>query len=261
MELCFCTLYSGSSGNASFISANGTAILVDAGVSLAAIQRALLSLSYSAAQVSALLITHEHIDHIKSAGVLSRKFDIPVYANARTWAAMEDKIGPLPLKNVRVFNTGQDFYIKDLGVYSFAIPHDAAEPVGYCFYCRGGKVCMMTDLGRVTDKTLSAAENSDVVLIESNHDVGMLKNGRYPAALKKRILGNRGHLSNEAAGEALLKLAGRGVRRAVLGHLSQDNNTEELALDTVRARLKAGGAEVDVTVAGRTSMSSMFKIV
>lgn len=237
-------------------------MLVDAGVAARGIQQALLTLSASPAMINALLITHEHIDHIKSAGVLSRKYNIPIYANAATWSAMEGQIGPVHPKNMRVFNTGQDFYIKDIGIYSFPTPHDAAEPVGYCFFYKGKKICMMTDLGRVTQKALNAAERSDIVLIESNHDVEMLKNGKYPYALKKRILGAKGHLSNQDAGNALLRLANQGVKRAVLGHLSGENNTEELAFKTVKSVLKNNSfGDISITVASRTSISPLFKIV
>ncbi|MGI6168684.1 MAG: MBL fold metallo-hydrolase [Christensenellales bacterium] len=250
----FCPLFSGSSGNASYIAAGDTALLLDAGMSARMIVSALKQIGADPSGLKGILVTHEHTDHSKGVGTLSRKFDIPVYANAKTFEAMEKKIGPIAGKNIRIFNTNQDFYIRDIGVYPCEIPHDAADPVGFCFYAGGHKVSVMTDLGYVTGKVFDAAARSDVLMLEANHDVEMLQNGPYPGYLKKRILGRRGHLSNELAGKTLAAFCKAGVGRIFLGHLSEKNNTEQLAYQTVASILHQQGIrdELTIKVARRT---------
>jgi phosphoribosyl 1,2-cyclic phosphodiesterase len=250
----FCPLFSGSSGNASFIASGDTALLLDAGMSARSIVSALEQIGVEPALLKGILVTHEHTDHIKGVGALSRKFDLPVYANAATFGAMESKIGPIAGKNIRIFNTNQDFYIRDIGVYPCEIPHDAAEPVGFCFYAAGKKISVMTDLGYVSAKVFDAAGRSDVLMLEANHDIDMLQKGPYPQHLKKRILGRRGHLSNEVAGKTLAAFCAAGVGQVFLGHLSEKNNTEQLAYQTVTDILHRQGIreEMTIRIAGRS---------
>lgn len=259
----FSPLYSSSSGNCSVISAGKTKVLVDAGLTGKAIDSALADVGLSPSELDAILVTHEHADHIKSVGVLSRRYNLPVYANEGTWKAMADQIGGISFGNVRAFITGQDFYIGDLNVTPFPISHDAAEPVGYSFFNRGASLVYMTDTGCVTEALSERAASADLLFIEANHDVEMLKHGPYPYPLKKRILSDKGHLSNEACGALLKKLYTRGVRRAILAHLSRENNTETIAYGTVRqALVDEGIAEKDyfIAVAHRDRVTGIFEL-
>ena len=260
-QMLFCPMYSGSSGNVSYLEAGGARVLVDAGLTGCCILKGLERIGVAPKDLDAILITHEHADHIKGAGVLARKLGVPIYANAGTWAAMEPLIGGVHLSQVRVFETGRDFYIRSLNVIPFSIHHDAQEPVGFSFQANGKKVSTMTDTGHVDQRLLRALSGSDLVLIEANHDVDMLRAGRYPYPLKRRILSNQGHLSNEASAEALIKLYAQGVRNAILGHLSHENNTEEICLSTVRARLRQEcipDGDFCLAVAHRDRIEGMF---
>ncbi|NLD45769.1 MAG: MBL fold metallo-hydrolase [Clostridiaceae bacterium] len=229
----FCSLFSGSSGNSLFVSAGRTKLLIDNGLSGKRIIEALISIGETPSDLSAILVSHEHSDHIRGVGVLSRKFDIPVYANERTWEGMERLIGPVNIKNKMYFNTGREFEIGNIFVKAFPIPHDANEPVGFNFFVGNKKVTSATDIGHMNKGLLSNFEGSDLLLIEANHDVEMLKVGPYPWALKKRIMGDNGHLCNEMAGKVVAYLAGKGTKHFLLGHLSKENNFPELAYQTV----------------------------
>ncbi len=259
----FSPLYSGSSGNCSVVSAGRTNVLVDAGMTGRAIETALREVSLDPTKISAIVVTHEHADHIKGIGVLSRRYNIPVYANEATWRAMDPVIGGIAMKNVRTFVTGQNFYIGDLDLTPIPLSHDAAEPVGYVFSEKAKKLVYMTDTGRVSEALRSAAADADLLFLESNHDVEMLRTGPYPYPLKKRILSDKGHLSNDAAAEFVLKLYPTGVRRVILAHLSGENNTESTAYGAVRGALSESGvAEKDcfLTVAHRDRVTGIFDI-
>lgn len=264
MELRFCPLFSGSSGNALYLGCENTHILIDAGMSGAKITAEMERAGLSPADLSAILITHEHSDHIAGAGILSRRYGLPIYANEATWEAMRDKLGNIPDKNVRTFETGSGFHIGELEITPFATPHDAAEPVGYSFYAGRNKLSIATDLGNVRESWLKHVEESDLVLLEANHDVDMLKAGRYPYELKRRILGAKGHLSNDAAGQAAVELVRRGVRSIVLGHLSGENNFPELAYQSVCCMLESEdilpGRDVSVSVASRDGNSGLYVV-
>jgi phosphoribosyl 1,2-cyclic phosphodiesterase len=229
----FCSLFSGSSGNAIFLGTDKTKILIDAGVSGKRIIEALVSIGEKPSELSAVLVSHEHSDHIKGAGIISRRLDIPIYANEGTWEEIEGQIGPVSLKNKRYFNTGADFEINGICIKSFPIPHDAQEPVGFSFFAENRKVTVSTDIGHMSEELLDCMEMSDLLLLESNHDLEMLRVGRYPWWLKKRIMGDSGHLSNEVAGETVAYMAEKGTRKFLLGHLSKENNFPELAYQTV----------------------------
>lgn len=229
----FCSLYSGSSGNCLFLSAGRTKLLIDAGLSAKRIIEALASIGEKPSELSAILISHEHSDHIKGAGILSRKLGIPVYANEKTWAALKGMIGPVSEQNTAYFNTGAEFEIGEVTVRTFPTPHDAAESVGFNFFSEDKKVTVATDIGHMSVKLLKCLEDSDLLLLESNHDVQMLRVGPYPWQLKKRIEGDNGHLSNEMAGKVIAYMAERGSNKFLLGHLSRENNFPELAYQTV----------------------------
>lgn len=233
MEMTFCPLYSGSSGNCLYVEYGETRVLVDAGKSGKAIAEALAYIGVQPEKLSGILITHEHNDHIQGAGVLSRRYHLPVYATAGTWEAMSGKLGLMPGELRRVFDKTQDFYVGQLGVAPFAIPHDAADPVGFRLWGGQASVATATDLGYFSATVRDAVSGSDLVLLESNHDPDLLRqNPHYSAALKRRILGRYGHLSNQACAEALVQLAATGVKNVILGHLSGENNRPELALST-----------------------------
>ncbi len=231
----FCSLFSGSSGNCQFIGTDETNILVDAGLSGKKIQEALKKIDEDPASIKGIFITHEHTDHIQSAGILSRRFNIPIYANAKTWSAMESCIGNVKEENIKVFTDCVE--IGDVFVQAFDVSHDAAAPVGYSIFNKNKKISLLTDTGCVTDTIRENIKNSDLYLIESNHDEDMVLIGSYPWPLKKRVLGNFGHMSNELAGEVISKILTKGSEIVLLGHLSNENNFPELAFKTVESAL------------------------
>ena len=203
------SLYSGSSGNAIYISNERTHILVDAGLSGKRIEESMAAIGRDIRDIQAIVISHEHIDHIMGAGILSRRFGIPIYANHRTWEAMRTQLKQIKPECIKVFSTGQAFCIGDLEVRTFPTPHDAAEPIGFRFRCHDKTATIATDIGHMDGELLSNLEGSDAILIESNHDIEMLKMGRYPWPLKQRILGDSGHLCNEVAGKIVAYLASK----------------------------------------------------
>lgn len=257
-------LFSGSSGNSYFIESENCRLLVDAGVTAKRITDALARLDVSPDTLSGILVTHEHIDHIRGIDVLCRKYGIPVYANAGTWNAMQERIGEQRLANMRVIETDRGFYIKDMEIYPFSTPHDAAESVGYRVRGGdGGVVSVATDMGHMREEVLAVLEKSDILVLESNHDVDMLKAGPYPYPLKRRILSDTGHLSNVAAGHAIARLYVSGVRNVILAHLSKDNNMPSLALETVNCELDAEGVPAEgirLTVAMRDEPTGIFNV-
>jgi len=244
MQIKFVPIFSGSSGNCALFATEGAKLLIDAGRPGSAIIDQLHRLKLDPFSLDGILVTHEHTDHAKGVGVLSRRFDLPVFATAATFAAMEQSIGSLASKNIRVIHPGHEFSVGNVCVSPHSIPHDAADPVGFVFRCCGRTVAQFTDLGHMPKEVLDIATEADLVVLESNHDVTMLKNGPYPFALKQRILSKRGHLSNDTAAEAAVSLASRGVTAIVLGHLSAQNNTETIAFETVRQALTREGVRV-----------------
>ena len=257
MRLEFCTIASGSSGNCTYIGSDHTRILIDAGISGKKIEEGLAELKLTGSDIDALFITHEHVDHIKGAGILSRRFDIPVFATAETWAAMEGSLGKIAPSNKRIIYGDEMCPINDLCVKPFTIPHDAAEPVGYNIFAEGKKITLATDIGHVTDTIRENLEGSDLLLLESNHDIDMVKKGSYPWHLKQRILGERGHLSNVAAGELLAEVVTGNLKYVFLGHLSADNNDPHLAYETVEGILRKKQIEVGTHL--KMDMASRFR--
>ena len=265
MKITFCSLFSGSSGNAIYIGAGDTHLLVDAGLPGKAVSEALLSIGVLPETLSAILVTHEHTDHVKGVGVLSRKYRIPVYANHRTWEAMERHVGNIAPGCRREFFSGDTFYINNVSILPYSTSHDAAEPVGYRIDYSGHSVATATDMGVFTKKILGTLSGVDLLLLESNYDPDMLReNENYSQRLKTRIQSRYGHLSNGACASAILELQKTGVRNVVLGHLSQENNTPELALQTVCSILsEAGlqlGEDVRVGMAWRDRVGDCYEI-
>ncbi len=263
MSLSFSPLLSSSAGNCSFFGTERTKLLVDAGAAGGAIEKALAEIGQSPAELSAILITHEHIDHIRGAGVLSRRYGIPVYANEKTWQEMLKKVGEIPPRNMRIIDDAA-FYIGEICVQSVPLSHDAADPVGYALMAGGKKMGVLTDTGRVSEEMLRAMERASIVLLESNHDPEMLKASRYPYRIKSRIASAKGHLNNETAARVCMQLAERGVRGIILGHVSRENNHKKLAYDTSHSFLSQNGVRVGqdiaLAVARRTGVTGFYTI-
>lgn len=257
----YASVASGSCGNCHYIGFEGTGILVDAGLSGKKVRENLESIELGMDGLKAILITHEHVDHIKGAGILSRKHDIPIYANARTWQEMGDKLGKVSPENIQVFETGRGFDIGSLRIKAFGIHHDAADPVGFCIDNGKKKLSIATDTGCICDEIRGQLHDSDLVVLESNHDVEMLKMGAYPYHLKRRILSSNGHLSNDDAALFCVELAKEGVKRVLLAHLSRENNFPELAYETVVGTLKIKGIEnISIDVLLRQQASRVYSI-
>lgn len=248
MQLALCPLFSGSSGNSVYLSLGGARLLVDAGVSAARVEAGLRELGADAAELDAILVTHEHVDHVRGLSVLCRRYDLPVYANEGTWSALLQRERDFPRRLMRVFYTGEDFTLGRVSVRPFSIPHDAAEPVGYAFSCGALSCAVATDLGHIDEGWLSAVSGCQALVLESNHDVEMVHRGPYPQRLKARILGKNGHLCNEDCAKAMVTLAQRGTRAVFLSHLSADNNLPELAYNTVCEALSGAGYAVEKDV-------------
>lgn len=237
----FLSLFSSSSGNSTLISNDDTNILIDAGVSASKICSALNKAGTDAGEIDAIFVTHEHSDHVSGIRVLAKKYNIPVYANAPTMEGV--------LKNAPTISPGDAHIISPSGIYNirsmrvkpFVTPHDSAASVGYVIESDGKKYAVATDTGSITKAMLSALAGCEAVVIEANHDVEMLNSGPYPYVLKKRILSDTGHLSNEKCAWLATQLAIWGTKRILLGHLSRQNNTPQKAFDCVKNSLEANG--------------------
>lgn len=256
------SLISGSSGNASLITDGRTNLLLDCGTSAKRLEEALKKIGIAPQSISALLITHEHSDHIRGAGVAVRRYKFPIYATNPTHNAMD--IGKID-DDLRIgIAPGKEFTIGSIGVTPFSIPHDAAMPVGYVFSSENGRAAAATDIGRMNEDILSHLRGCEKVLLESNHDVEMLRVGPYPYPLKQRILSDFGHLSNASAAEAALDLVNHGTKHIMLGHLSVHNNYPETAVMETYNRLTASGVDVgrDVTlqVADRYEITRFYSL-
>ena len=238
----FCSLFSSSSGNSTFISSASTSILVDAGVSAKRMVKALTDREIDPKTIGGIFITHEHIDHVNAVRILATNNGIPVYATEGTLEALEESgvlngkfpVNVMPEEGV----AGGDLFIK-----SFKTPHDSRESCGYTITLPDGqKAAIATDIGHTTEEIMQNLKGSGLVMLESNHDEGMLRNGPYPYYLKRRILSDVGHLSNNACAEAVTELLKSGTVRFFLGHLSRDNNFPALAYETSASALKTIGA-------------------
>ncbi len=240
MELC--SIASGSSGNCICVGSDNTHLLIDAGISGKRVEAGVQSLDLKCEELEGILITHEHIDHIAGLGVLARRYGLPMYGTAGTIDAIlhTKSVGKVDETLFHVVEPEVDFEIGDLTIEPIAISHDAADPVAYKIKQPGKSVAVITDLGTYDDAIVSKLQGLDVLLLEANHDVNMLQVGPYPYPLKQRILGDRGHLSNERSGHLLGEVLHDEFKAVVLGHLSKENNYEELAYETVRLEVQNG---------------------
>ncbi|BCN30536.1 MBL fold metallo-hydrolase [Anaeromicropila herbilytica] len=235
-----CSIASGSSGNCIYVGNQDTNILIDAGISGKRVVDGLTSIDVNPEKLSAILVTHEHSDHISGIGVLSRKYKTPIYATAETINAIlkTKSVGRIPDGLLHMIEPDQPFLIDDIKVEPFSISHDAANPVCYTFEEDGHRIGMATDLGTYNEYIIEKLSGLEALLLEANHDINMLQVGAYPYYLKQRILGNRGHLSNENSGKLISKIMNSNLKHVFLGHLSKENNYAELAYETVKVELE-----------------------
>lgn len=258
----FCSLYSGSSGNSLYVENNDTKILVDSGVSGKKVVEALDSINVNPEEIDAILVTHEHTDHIQSVATISKKYNIPVYANNNTWSKMTKEASKIGEDNIRTFDSLEDFYIGDLKIHPFRTPHDAIESCGFNIFDGNTKLSIATDLGHITDEIMSSLKGSKFVLLEANYEPEVLRMCAYPSALKSRISGPNGHLSNNMAGKTICKLIENGLSNVMLGHLSKESNFPQLAYATVLEELEKEHFKkdtIDLSIASRFEPSKLIE--
>lgn len=257
------TLASGSSGNCILISGGGEYLLVDAGISCRRIAAALSEDGLTPDDLSGILITHEHRDHTNGLLTLTKYHHLPIYTSSGTADALCRSV-PGASEVVHILDGGQSFDLGAFTVETFPTSHDAAEPMGFALTCGGRKAAVVTDLGYVSDDVLDGVLGCHLLLCEANHDVDWLRSGPYPYYLKQRILGDKGHLSNEAGAELALKCVEQGAKTVILAHLSAQNNTPTRALSVVGSALRSAGfdpeGEVALSAAPRSRPSQVFDV-
>ncbi len=262
-----CSIASGSSGNCIYVGSDTTHLLVDVGISGKRTEAGLRELGLSMRDIDAICITHEHADHISGLGVLSRKYGVPIYATRGTAEAVmqSSSVGEIDASLFQIITPDEKCTIKDISLYPLRTSHDAADPVAYRIDYDGRRIGLITDLGCYNDYTVECLRNLDLLYLEANHDIHMLQVGPYPYYLKQRILGERGHLSNESAGKLLSRLLNDNMQAIVLGHLSKENNLPELAYESVRLEVtmsdtKYSGNDFPLYVAKRSEVSQVIEV-
>ncbi|MBP3700464.1 MAG: MBL fold metallo-hydrolase [Lachnospiraceae bacterium] len=261
------SIASGSSGNCIYVGSDNTHLLIDTGIAYKRIEAGLNDIGLKGQDVNGILVTHEHSDHICGLGVIARKLGIPIYASEGTIAALKKNhsLGKVDDSLYQVIRSDEDVMLGDLLVKPFANTHDAAQPLGYRVEQGHRSVAVCTDLGNYSQYTVGKLQGLDAILLESNHDIRMLQVGPYPYALKQRILGDYGHLSNEASGRLLCELLHDDMKYIMLGHLSKENNLPELAYESVRLEITMGENPYDagdfpISVAKRDVPSEVIYI-
>ena len=240
-----CMLASGSKGNCLHIAAGGKAILVDAGLSGREIERRMAQRNLRPDLLQAIIVSHEHVDHIRGVGVLARRYKLPVYMSSETASAALSSLGRLP--RIFQFQAGKPFFLPPFAIHPFNVSHDAVDPVGFMISMNGSRIGIATDLGVVTGLVRQYLKNCHLLVIEANHDLEMLLNGPYPWPLKQRIKSRSGHLSNEEAEVLLRDVVHPNLKHVILGHLSETNNTSSLALKTAKQAI--GNRNIQISVA------------
>lgn len=261
------TIASGSSGNSTYVGDDDTHLLVDAGVSKKRIEDGLNGADISVRDLSGILVTHEHTDHIRALGMLARRYGIPIYATEGTLNGIMGcaALGEVDESLCRTISADHKLKIGTLEVYPFAIPHDAAEPVGFRISSGDKSVAVSTDIGHCSEYLIDNLKDLNALLIEANHDVRMLEAGPYPYYLKRRILGDMGHMSNETCGRLLCEILNDEMKYIILGHLSKENNYPDLAYESVRCEIHDGGCsyepdDFDIRVASRDVPGAVLTI-
>ncbi len=237
----FSVLASGSTGNSIYVENEDHAFIVDAGLTGKKMEALFAQIDREVKQLSGILVTHEHSDHIKGVGVLARKYNIPIFANAKTWQAMDSLIGNVPLEQRFEWQMDEVKNFGTMDIQSFGVSHDAADPMFYTFHEDGRKLVVMTDTGYVSDRMKGMISAADAYVFESNHDVSMLQMGPYPWKIKRRILSDVGHVSNEDAAVAMSEVVAEKETQIYLAHLSKDNNMKDLARMSVSQTLQSCG--------------------
>ena len=258
-----CSIASGSSGNCIYVADNNTHLLVDVGISKKKIVEGLSSIEVDPRSISGILITHEHLDHIKGLGIMARAFNIPIYGTYNTLKAVHEckSTGEIDQSLYRIIEADKEYEINTIKVKPFATSHDAADPVCYTFHSNDKKIAVATDLGQYDDYIIANLKNYDVILLEANYDKNMLQVGPYPYYLKQRILSDKGHLSNVHTGQLLRCIVSDKLKYIYLGHLSKENNYPELAYETVKVELSdLLGEHRVLRVAHRDKPSEMVTI-
>lgn len=261
------SIASGSSGNCIYAGDEDTHLLIDTGISKKRVEEGLNTLGIKGEELSGILITHEHIDHIQGLGVFSRKYEIPVYATKGTIEGIRQtaSLGRIPDGLLREVEIDERFQLGGMEILPFAISHDAREPSGYRIENGKKAVAVATDLGIYDDYTVANLKNLNAVVLEANHDLHMLEVGPYPYPLKRRVMGEKGHLSNELSGRLLCDILHDGLQYVILGHLSKENNYEELAYETVKLEVTLGdnpykGEDIPMMVAKRDMASNVVTL-
>jgi phosphoribosyl 1,2-cyclic phosphodiesterase len=254
-QFCICPLASGSKGNSLFVSCGDTALLVDAGLSGVEIERRLAAVDVMPDTLTGIIITHEHSDHVRGAGILSRRFNIPVFISPKTYQACTG-LGKIP--DLQFFTCGTPFTVDAIKISPFSTSHDATDPAGLTMEHNDVKIGIATDLGIVTNLVMDYLKDSHLLYLESNHDPEMLKNGPYPWHLKQRIKSRTGHLSNQEAVKLVNDLKSDRLKHVILAHLSEENNHPGLACETMADSLN--GAEISVHVAQPDQPGTMIRL-
>lgn len=262
-----CSIASGSSGNCIYVGDEQTHLLVDTGISKKRIEEGLHTLGVQGQELDGILITHEHVDHIQGLGVFSRKYEIPIYATKGTIEGIraQNSLGKMPEGLLHEVKIDQNFCLGTMNICPFSISHDARQPSGYRIDNSKKTVAVATDLGKYDSYTVENLQKLNAVVLEANHDIHMLEVGPYPYVLKRRVMGDKGHLSNELTGRLLCDILHDDLQYVVLGHLSKENNYEELAYETVKLEVSIGdnpykGEDIPMMVAQRDHVSEIITL-
>ena len=254
----FYNLFSSSSGNCSYIETKSTKLLIDCGLSAKKIEESLKQINSSLSEINAILITHEHSDHVKSLKTICKKYDIPIYANKKTHNAISKTT---EITNKKYFLNDEAFDLGELKIKAFSIPHDAADPVAYNIANANQKISVATDIGHIDKNLINNLTGSTFILLESNYDLEILKHSSYPYNLKQRIAGPFGHLSNDDASEIVNYLNTQNLNNVMFGHLSSENNTPEQAYQTTMNRLlKKDLKNFNLQIANRNEISKKITL-